>query len=31
MVIHDSTIAQMAPRLATIRKGRISAKENARA
>jgi putative ABC transport system ATP-binding protein len=31
MVTHDSAIAQKAPRLATIRKGRITVKENARA
>ncbi len=31
MVTHDSAIAQMAPRPATIRKGRISVKENTRA
>ncbi|MFF6915985.1 ATP-binding cassette domain-containing protein [Streptomyces sp. NPDC012466] len=31
MVTHDSAIAQKAPRLATIRKGRISVKENTRA
>jgi putative ABC transport system ATP-binding protein len=29
MVTHDSTIAKKAPRLATIRKGRITVKENA--
>ncbi|WP_031104749.1 ABC transporter ATP-binding protein [Streptomyces sp. NRRL S-146] len=31
MVTHDSAIAKKAPRVATIRKGRISVKENARA
>ncbi|MGW6543669.1 ABC transporter ATP-binding protein [Streptomyces massasporeus] len=31
MVTHDSAIARKAPRVATIRKGRISVKENARA
>ncbi|MFD5232052.1 ABC transporter ATP-binding protein [Streptomyces qaidamensis] len=31
MVTHDSAIARKAPRLATIRKGRISIKENTRA
>ncbi|MFB6843484.1 ABC transporter ATP-binding protein [Streptomyces sp. NPDC056373] len=31
MVTHDSAIAQKAPRVATIRKGRITVKENARA
>ncbi|MGW6733253.1 ABC transporter ATP-binding protein [Streptomyces sp. NPDC055013] len=31
MVTHDSAIAKKAPRLATIRKGRITVKENARA
>ncbi|MEU7717762.1 ABC transporter ATP-binding protein [Streptomyces tibetensis] len=31
MVTHDSAIARKAPRLATIRKGRITVKENARA
>ncbi|MFF7867016.1 ABC transporter ATP-binding protein [Streptomyces qaidamensis] len=31
MVTHDSAIARKAPRLATIRKGRISVKENTRA
>ncbi|WP_371101101.1 ABC transporter ATP-binding protein, partial [Streptomyces sp. PU_AKi4] len=31
MVTHDSAIAQAAPRLATIRKGRITVKENTKA
>ena len=29
MVTHDSAIAKKAPRVATIRKGRITVKENA--
>jgi putative ABC transport system ATP-binding protein len=29
MVTHDSTLARKAPRLATLRKGRITVKENA--
>jgi len=31
MVTHDSAIAKAAPRVATIRKGRITVKENTRA
>jgi putative ABC transport system ATP-binding protein len=29
MVTHDSTLARKAPRVATIRRGRITVKENA--